>query len=299
MKVLLRSKFLIGGSALALFSYYNRPSNNLFPSSYYCASPNYTQIREEIKEILAQPGYDFGHIGPVLVRLGWHASGTYSKADKTGGSNGATMRFKPEMTDGANAGLDKAREFLEGIKKNHPEISYADLWILASYVAIEEMGGPAIEFTPGRTDSKDQKACPPNGRLPDASKDRKHVRDVFYRMGFNDREIVALIGGGHALGKCHKDRSGYEGPWTNAPLSFSNLFFKELLDNKWTEKKWGGPKQYEDPKGRLMMLPTDIELRDDPEFRKWAELYKKDEEAFFKDFAAAFKKLTELGFKQF
>lgn len=299
MKVLLRSKFLLGGSALALFSYYNRPSNSLFSSSYYCAGPNYTQIREEIKEILAHPGYDFGHIGPVLVRLGWHASGTYSKGDKSGGSNGATMRFKPEMTDGANAGLDKARQFLEGVKKNHPEISYADLWILASYVAIEEMGGPVIEFTPGRTDSKDEKACPPNGRLPDASKDRKHVRDVFYRMGFNDREIVALIGGGHALGKCHKDRSGYEGPWTNAPLSFSNLFFKELLDNKWSEKKWAGPKQYEDPKGRLMMLPTDLELRDDPEFRKWAELYKKDEEAFFKDFAAAFKKLTELGFKQF
>ena len=209
------------------------------------------------------------------------------------------MRFKPEASDGANAGLDKARAFLEVVKKKHPEITYSDLWILASYVAIEEMGGPAIEFTPGRIDAKEDKQCPPNGRLPDASKDKKHVRDVFYRMGFNDREIVALVGGGHALGKCHKDRSGYDGPWTNAPLSFSNLFFKELLDTKWTEKKWNGPKQYQDPKGRLMMLPTDIELRDDPEFRKWSELYKKDEKLFLKDFANAFKKLTELGFKTF
>lgn len=140
----------------------------------------------------------------MLVRLAWHASGTYNKADKTGGSNGSTMRFKPELSDGANAGLDKAQHFLEEIKKQHPEISYADLWILASYVAIEEMGGPRIEFTPGRNDEKEHSKCPPNGRLPDASKGRQHIRDVFYRMGFDDKEIVALIGGGHAIGKCHK-----------------------------------------------------------------------------------------------
>lgn len=299
MRSLLRSKIFFGSSvsAFGLFAYNN---SRFFSQSYHCkAAADYAKIREEIKEILAQPGYDFGHIGPVLIRLGWHASGTYNKADKTGGSNGATMRFPTEAKDGANAGLDKARAFLEAVKQKHPEISNADLWILASYAAIEEMGGPSIEFTPGRVDATDDKACPPNGRLPDASKDRKHIRDVFYRMGFNDREIVALVGGGHAIGKCHKDRSGYDGPWTNAPISFTNLFFKEVLDNKWTEKKWNGPKQYEDPKGRLMMLPTDLEIRDDPEFRKWAELYKKDEDTFFKDFAMAFKKLTELGFKQF
>lgn len=299
MRSLLRSKLFFGSSASAfgLFAYNN---SRFFSQSYHCkATADYAKIREEIKEILAQPGYDYGHIGPVLIRLGWHASGTYNKADRTGGSNGATMRFPTEAKDGANAGLDKARAFLDAIKQKHPEISNADLWILASYAAIEEMGGPSIEFTPGRVDATDEKACPPNGRLPDASKDRKHIRDVFYRMGFNDREIVALVGGGHAIGKCHKDRSGYDGPWTNAPISFTNLFFKEVLDNKWTEKKWNGPKQYEDPKGRLMMLPTDLEIRDDPEFRKWAELYKKDEATFFKDFAAAFKKLTELGFKQF
>jgi len=135
--------------------------------------------------------------------------------------------------------------------------------------------------------------------LPDASKDRKHIREVFYRMGFNDREIVALVGGGHSLGRCHGDRSGYQGPWTDEPLKFSNLFFQELFENEWKEQKWNGPKQYQDPKGQLMMLPTDLEIRDDPEFRKWAEFYKTDEKTLFKDFAGAFKKLTELGFKQF
>jgi len=127
------------------------------------------------------------------------------------------------------------------VLKEHPSLSVADLWILASYVAIEEMGGPYIPFHPGRVDSMSEKDCPPNGRLPDASKDSKHIREVFNRMGFNDREIVCLIGGGHAIGKCHKDRSGYEGPWTNAPISFTNLFFKELLEKEWKEKNWNGP----------------------------------------------------------
>jgi len=114
--------------------------------------------------------------------------------------------------------------------------------VLASYVAIEELGGPKIEFTPGRKDAPSEVSCPPNGRLPDASKGRSHIRDVFYRMGLNDREIVALVGGGHGIGKCHTDRSGYEGPWTNAPTTFTNLYFKELFGKNWTERKWTGPK---------------------------------------------------------
>ena len=69
-------------------------------------------------------------IGPTLVRLAWHASGTYSIFDKTGGSNGATMRFEPESAWGANAGLKGAREFVEAIKKKH-QISTADAWTLA------------------------------------------------------------------------------------------------------------------------------------------------------------------------
>jgi len=77
------------------------------------------------------------------------------------------------------------------------------------------MGGPNIPFLGGRKDAKDEKSCPPNGRLPDASKNRAHIRDVFYRMGFTDREIVCLVGGGHTIGRCHTSRSGYDGPWTN------------------------------------------------------------------------------------
>jgi cytochrome c peroxidase len=70
-------------------------------------------------------------IGPTLVRLAWHASGTYSVFDKTGGSNGATMRFKPECEWGANAGLKGARDFMAVITKKHPQLSTADAWTLA------------------------------------------------------------------------------------------------------------------------------------------------------------------------
>jgi cytochrome c peroxidase len=113
-------------------------------------------------------------------------------------------------------------------------------------------------------------------------------------MGFDERETVALIGA-HCLGRCHTDRSGYNGPWTNAPTTFSNLYFQELLNNKWRKKKWDGPLQYEDKSGQLMMLPADMALLWDKKFKQYVDLYAKDEETFFKDFAAAFAKLLELG----
>lgn len=118
-------------------------------SSFYAlnnfkSGVDYKKVRTEISNNLIKEGYDDGSIGPVLVRLAWHASGTYDAKSKTGGSNGSTMRYTKELNDGANAGLKLAQGFLEPIKKKYPGISYADLWILASYVAIEEMGGPEI-----------------------------------------------------------------------------------------------------------------------------------------------------------
>merc|ERR1712217_702632 len=195
------------------------------------------------------------------------------------------MRFEPESADGANAGLEHARNKLEQIKEKYPEISYADLWILASYVAIEEMGGPRIEFKPGRTDAKDGTACPAVGRLPDAALGSDHVRDVFYRMGFDDREIVALVGGGHAIGRCHTDRSGFDGPWTRSPTTFSNEYFRVLFEEKWTQRTWDGPNQFQDSTGELMMLPTDMVMLTDADFRQYSELYYKDYDAFESDFA--------------
>jgi len=258
------------------------------------ATVDYDQVRKDIVAVLDDPKWDDGSWGPVFVRLAWHASGTYDKVSKTGGSDGSTMRYEPESGHGANAGLAYARERLEEVKKKHPGITYADLWSLAGAVAVEHLGGPKIKWRPGRSDKDDKKHCTPDGRLPDASQGANHLRNIFYRMGFNDREIVALAGA-HALGRCHRDRSGFEGPWTHSPTVFSNDFYEQLLENKWTKKNWQGPLQYEDPSGKLMMLPADLSLVEDPEFKKYVELYAKDEQLFFKDFAAAFEKLEELG----
>ncbi|PKC71891.1 heme peroxidase [Rhizophagus irregularis] len=256
---------------------------------------DYQKIYNQIADILEDNDWDDGSNGPVFVRLAWHAAGTYDKVSKTGGSNGATMRFSPESDHGANAGLKFARDKLEPIKQKNPEISYSDLWSLAGVTAIQEMGGPTIPWIPGRKDADAATACSPDGRLPDATKGPSHIRDIFYRMGFDDREIVALVGA-HALGRCHPDRSGFDGPWTASPTMFTNNFFTELLGRKWVEKKWKGPKQYIDKEtGELMMLPADMALMQDKNFRPWVEKYAKDEELFFKDFAAAFHKLLELG----
>ncbi|KAI8868713.1 heme peroxidase, partial [Ramicandelaber brevisporus] len=195
-------------------------------------------------------------------------------------------------------GLHHARARLEKVKQQFPEISYADLWTLAGVVAVQEMGGPIIPWRPGRTDvdpSVGTASCPPDGRLPDAAQGSSHVRDIFYRMGFNDQEIAALIGA-HALGRCHTDRSGYDGPWTPAPTYFTNDFYQRLLGEKWVERKWKGPRQFENASDKsLMMLPGDMAFRDDSDFKKYVEIYAKDEGKFFEDFSAAYVKLLELG----
>jgi cytochrome c peroxidase len=191
------------------------------------------------------------------------------------------------------------------------------------------MGGPVVPWRSGRQDLEEKSINPlPDGRLPNANMGcphatNAHIRDIFGRMGFNDRETVALIGA-HAVGRCHTDASGFWGPWTNAETTFSNEYFRLvsmiwlslclancrllglnrlLVEEKWTQKKthqgkaWTGPMQYEDKTGNLMMLPADLWLVEDKAFKTYVDLYAKDENAFFQDFAAAFSKLLELGVK--
>ena len=93
----------------------------------------------------------------------------------------------------------------------------------------------------------------------------------------------------------HTSRSGFDGPWSRAPTTFSNEYFRVLLEEKWTERKWSGPKQFENPAKDLMMTPSDLAFVQDPEFKKYVELYAKDEKIFYKDFAAAWKRLIEFG----
>ena len=254
--------------------------------------PDVNALRSEIRLALINQK---ANACPIAIRLAWHSSGTYQKSDDTGGSNGASMRFAPESTDDANAGLGIVRDLLLPIKKAHPEISFADLWVLGGHVAVEFLGGPMVPFRLGRTDAQDGSVCPANGRLPDAAQGAEHLRDVFHRMGFNDKEIVCLSGA-HTLGRCHKTRSGFDGPWTTNPLQFDNNYFRLLLNMDWQKRQWDGPEQYEDKQTqRLMMLPTDMALITDPIFKTHVETYAKDQETFFDDFSDVFAKLTSLG----
>ncbi|NP_001295648.1 probable L-ascorbate peroxidase 6, chloroplastic [Jatropha curcas] len=221
--------------------------------------------REDIKELLKST---FCH--PILVRLGWH-----------------------------DAGLVNALKLLQPIKDKYSGVTYADLFQLASATAIEEAGGPKLPMKYGRVDVSAPEDCPEEGRLPSAGppSPADHLREVFYRMGLNDKEIVALSGA-HTLGRSRPDRSGWGKPetkytkngpgapggqsWTVEWLKFDNSYFKDIK-----------AKKDED----LLVLPTDAVLFDDPSFRVYAEKYAEDKEAFFKDYAEAHAKLSNLGAK--
>ena len=107
-------------------------------------------------------------IGPRFIRLAWHSAGTYDPGNfPHGGSNGATMRFAPEKDYADNRGLEEAIEKLDPIYEQFGgAISNSDLWIFAAYLATEWVGGPVIEFVPGRVDDTPPCDCPPEDRLP-------------------------------------------------------------------------------------------------------------------------------------
>lgn len=262
-------------------------------------TPMENAVRTEITSAIVNSKVN---VCPFTIRLAWHASGTYDKDHATkdvpcGGSDGATMRFEPELSDGANAGLGMMQNILQPVKQRFPQLSYADLWTLGGCQAIKLMGGPDIPFSFGRTDDKDGSNCPMNGRLPDAALGAEHLREVFYRMGFDDKDIVALSGA-HTVGSCHEGRSGFDGPWTSNPIKFDNEYFRNLLEIDWKPREWEGPLQYTDPSGKLMMLPTDLALIQDKKFLPFVKQYAKSQEDFFADFAVVFGKLIALGVKE-
>ena len=184
---------------------------------------------------------DYGHYGPLFIRMAWHAAGTYRISDGRGGGRSGAQRFAPLNSWPDNGNLDKARRLLWPIKKKYGQcISWADLMLLAGNVAIESMGGKTIGFSGGRDDEwspqesinwgiekiwldnkryqGDRELSNPlaavqmgliyvNPEGPDGNPDplasAKDIRETFYRMGMNDEETVALTAGGHTFGKTH------------------------------------------------------------------------------------------------
>ena len=145
------------------------------------AKPDYAGMSEALKAMVAE---DPNLIG-TFIRLAWHSSGTYDAMTKTGGSGGGTMRFKEELSHGANAGLSKMVDKLEPLHAQFPGVSYADTYTLAGKVAIEAAKGPTVPWKAGRVDALTPDAVTPDGRLPDADKGSpdktiRHLRmDVF------------------------------------------------------------------------------------------------------------------------
>ena len=262
---------------------------------------------------------DWGHYGGLMIRLAWHSAGTYRTTDGRGGSASGTIRFAPLNSWPDNANLDKARRLLWPVKKKYGRsLSWGDLMILAGNVSFESMGFKTFGFGGGREDvyeptdinwgpetewladerfTKDGKDLQkllgasqmgliyvnpegPNGN-PDPLLAAHHIRLTFGRMGMNDEETVALIAGGHTLGKAHgaaraakhvgvepegeaieaqgfgwknsygsgkgKDTitSGIEGAWTQTPTQWSDLYFKNLFNYEWELIEGpGGGKQW-------------------------------------------------------
>lgn len=250
---------------------------------------------------------DYGHYGPLFIRMAWHSAGTYRIADGRGGAGAGTQRFAPLNSWPDNTNLDKARLLLWPIKKKYgKKLSWADLMILAGNCALEAAGFKTFGFAGGREDvwepQEDIYWGPetdwlgdkrytggrelenplgavqmgliyvnpegPNGN-PDPLAAARDIRETFGRMAMNDEETVALIAGGHTLGKTHGAgdaakyvgrepagaaieeqglgwrnslgtgngantiTSGLEGAWTTTPTKWSNNYFENLFGYEW------------------------------------------------------------------
>ncbi|MGB5261337.1 MAG: catalase/peroxidase HPI [Gammaproteobacteria bacterium] len=264
---------------------------------------------------------DWGHYGGLMIRMAWHSAGTYRTDDGRGGADGGQQRFEPLNSWPDNANLDKARRLLWPVKQKYGRnVSWADLMILAGNVSLESMGFETLGFAGGRVDDwesdlvywgpetkmlannkryeegKLEKPLAavqmgliyvnpegPNGNLDPVSA-AKDIRESFGRMAMNDEEIVALIAGGHTLGKVHGARkadclgpepaaaaieeqglgwmnkcgkgnaedtmtSGLEGAWTQTPTAWSILYLDNLFRFDWEQQKT--------PAGGTVWVPTD------------------------------------------
>jgi len=265
---------------------------------------------------------DWGHYGGLMIRMAWHSAGTYRVHDGRGGADGGQQRFEPLNSWPDNANLDKARRILWPVKQKYGRnVSWADLMILAGNVALESMGFETLGFAGGRADDweadlvywgpeiemlANNKRYDADGNLekplaavqmgliyvnpegPNANHDpisaAADMRESFGRMAMNDEEIVALVAGGHTLGKAHGAKpgdcvgpepaaaaieeqgfgwmnkcgsgkgaeamtSGLEGAWTSTPTAWSILYLDNLMRFDW--------KQTKSPAGATQWIPTE------------------------------------------
>lgn len=273
---------------------------------------DYSALKADLKHLMTDSQEwwpaDWGHYGGLMIRMAWHAAGTYRIADGRGGAGRAQQRFAPLNSWPDNVSLDKARRLLWPIKQKYGQkISWGDLMVLAGNVALETMGFRTFGFGAGREDvwepdtdvnwgdekawlvhrdpealAKNPLAATEMGLIyvnpegPNASGDplsaAPAIRATFGNMAMNDEEIVALIAGGHTLGKTHGAgpadnvgaapeaaaieqqgigwvssygsgsgadaiTSGIEVVWTQTPTQWSNFFFENLFKYEWEQTR--------------------------------------------------------------
>lgn len=279
-------------------------------------------IETTLKDSKAWWPADWGHYGPLMIRMAWHSAGVYRVHDGRGGASGGQQRFDPLNSWPDNVNLDKARRLLWPVKQKYGrKISWADLMVLSGNVALESMGFKTFGFAGGRSDDWEPDLVywgPESNMLDDKRRDKKgklkgplaavemgliyvnpvgphgvpdpllaanDIRMSFGRMAMNDEEIVALIAGGHTLGKAHGAKkpdkcvgaepaaasieqqglgwknscgsgvgadtssSGLEGAWTVTPTQWSSNYLDNLMNFTWVQTK--------SPAGAIQWIPSD------------------------------------------
>jgi catalase-peroxidase len=221
------------------------PMGEVFNYAEAFKSLDYAALKADIFELMTKSQdwwpADYGHYGPLFIRMAWHSAGTYRIGDGRGGAGTGNQRFAPINSWPDNANLDKARMLLWPIKQKYGQkISWADLMILAGNCALESMGLKTCGFAGGRVDiwepeediywgseaewlgdqryTGDRELESPLGAVqmgliyvnpqgpnghPDPVASGRDIRETFGRMAMNDEETVALVAGGHTFGKCH------------------------------------------------------------------------------------------------
>ena len=304
----------------------SNPYGEQFNYAKEFATVDITQLKKDIETTLTDSKAwwpaDWGHYGPLMIRMAWHSAGVYRVHDGRGGASGGQQRFDPLNSWPDNVNLDKARRLLWPVKQKYGrKISWADLMVLSGNVALESMGFKTFGFAGGRSDDwepdlvywgpetnmLDDKRRDKKGKLkgplaavemgliyvnpvgphgvPDPLLAAKDIRMSFGRMAMNDEEIVALIAGGHTLGKAHGAKkpdkcvgaepaaasieqqglgwknscgtgvgadtssSGLEGAWTVTPTQWSSNYLDNLMNFTWVQTK--------SPAGAIQWIPSD------------------------------------------